>query len=703
MTGLKYTNHLAGETSPYLLQHVHNPVDWHPWNDEALALAREQDKPILVSIGYSACHWCHVMEHESFEDETTAAIMNEHFVCIKVDREERPDLDKIYQTAHQMLMQRSGGWPLNMFITADDHIPFFGGTYFPSEARYGMPAFGGLLNNIADFYRNNRDKIREQNTRMAEHFRQLEQNQTGGGISHEPLMAARQQIESQFDPVNGGFGGAPKFPHPTNLERCLRHWQRSNLDSSVDPFALEMVTRTLRAMANGGIYDQLRGGFYRYSVDEKWTIPHFEKMLYDNAQLLPLYADASVATHDAEFARIAHETANWVIDEMQSPEGAYYATLDADSEGEEGLYYTWSNEELVSLLNAREQTVLNRVYGLKGEPNFEGRWHFNVAHSPVSASKQLHMSAEELAGLHGSAKQKLLAEQNLRTRPGRDEKILTAWNGLMIYAIARTGRILNQAVYIDSACRALDFVRDKLWRNGRLLVTTKDNKAKLNAYLDDYVFVIYGILELLQSRWRTKDLTFAIELMQVVLDHFEDTDQGGFFFTSDDHESLVYRPKTGSDESIPAGNGIAAQVLLRLGHLVNEPRFIDAAERTLNAFSDEMNQAPSTCGALLSALEDSLHPGQFVLLRGDEAPMQEWSAVCHAEYRPERQCYSLPADDDALPASLSDRKISGEVTAYICSGTTCLPPVTDKKSFEIKLQESAEPCFSRPDPVLGQP
>ncbi len=690
MTDLKYTNHLAGETSPYLLQHVHNPVDWHPWNNDTLALARKQDKPILVSIGYSACHWCHVMEHESFEDETTAAIMNEHFVCIKVDREERPDLDKIYQTAHQMLMKRPGGWPLNMFITADDHIPFFGGTYFPSVPRYGMPAFGKLLSDIADFYHNNRDKIREQNTRMAEHFRQLEQIQASGGISHAPLMAARQQIESQFDPVNGGFGRAPKFPHPTNLERCLRHWLRSNLDGSEDPFALKMVTSTLHSMAKGGIYDQLRGGFFRYSVDEKWTIPHFEKMLYDNAQLLPLYVDASVATHDAEFARIANETADWVINEMQSPEGAYYATLDADSEGGEGLFYTWSNEELASLLRAREYSVLDQIYGLKGEPNFEGRWHLNVANSPDSASKQMDISLEDLAQLHDSAKQKLLTCQNQRTRPGRDEKILTAWNGLMIYAMARAGRILNQTGYIDSACRAVDFVRDKLWHDGRLLVTTKDNQAKLNAYLDDYVFIIYGLLELLQSRWRTGDLEFAIELMHVVLDHFEDKKQGGFFFTSDDHESLVYRPKTGSDESVPSGNGIAAQVLLRLGHLVNEPRFLDAAERTLNAFSEEMNQAPSTCGAMLSALEDTLYPGQFVVLRGEEAPMQKWSAVCHAEYRPDRQCYCIPEDDDALPANLSDKKLLGGVTAYVCSGTSCLPPATDKKKFMDYLRRRSD-------------
>jgi len=686
MPDKKYTNHLAGETSPYLLQHAHNPVCWFPWNNEALELAREQDKPILISIGYSACHWCHVMEHESFEDEVTATIMNQHFICIKVDREERPDLDKIYQTAHQILMKRPGGWPLNMFITADDHIPFFGGTYFPGVARYGMPAFGDLLGKLADFYRDNRDEIREQNSRMAQYFRQLEQGQTGNEPINEPLTTARQQIESQFDPVYGGFGKAPKFPHPTTLERCLRHWQRSCLNGDEDEYALKMVTTTLQAMANGGLYDQLRGGFYRYSVDKKWTIPHFEKMLYDNAQLLPLYVDTSIATHDDSFARIATETAAWVINEMQSPEGAYYATLDADSEGQEGIYYTWSNNELTSLLNARELAAMTQIYGLEDEPNFEGRWHLNVAISPELASEQLDMPVENLTELLRGAKQKLLGQQNQRIKPGRDEKILTAWNGLMIYAMAHAGRVLAHADYLDSASRAVDFIRDNLWHEGRLLATTKDNQSRLNAYLDDYVFVIYGILELLQSRWSTDNLRFATELMFVVLDHFEDKDHGGFFFTSDDHESLLYRPKTGSDDSVPSGNGIAAQVLLGLGHLVNEPRFLDAAERTLTAFSEELNQNASSCGALLSALEEFLHPGEIVLLRGNGGTMQEWSGLCHAEYRPGRRCYSLPTNDDALPSSLGERKILGEITAYICRGTTCLPPVTDKNNFISSLR-----------------
>ncbi|MEE8482635.1 MAG: thioredoxin domain-containing protein, partial [Acidiferrobacterales bacterium] len=461
MTGSTYTNHLAGETSPYLLQHVHNPVDWYPWNDEALALARQQDKPILVSIGYSACHWCHVMEHESFEDDATAAIMNEYFICIKVDREERPDLDKIYQTAYQMLMQRSGGWPLNMFITANDHIPFFGGTYFPNVPRYGMPAFGDLLTQLATFYRDNRDEIDEQNARMAQHFNQLAQNQNSAVISHKMLTAARLQIETQFNPDVGGFGGAPKFPHPTNLERCLRHWHRSKLEGGDDTVALKMVTTTLGAMANGGIYDQLRGGFYRYSVDEKWTIPHFEKMLYDNAQLLPLYVDASIATGDGGYARVANETARWVINEMQSPQGAYYSTLDADSEGEEGLYYTWSNAELSSLLNPQELDVLKCIYGLDGKPNFEGRWHLNIATSPQAAAKKLGHSQKELDEWHTSARDKLLAEQDQRIRPGRDEKILTAWNGLMISAYARAGLILDDESYIERGERAADFLLKK--------------------------------------------------------------------------------------------------------------------------------------------------------------------------------------------------------------------------------------------------
>ena len=443
-------------------------------------------------------------------------------------------------------------------------------------------------------------------------------------------------------------------------------------------------------MANGGLYDQLRGGFYRYSVDEMWMIPHFEKMLYDNAQLLPLYADAAITTNNADFARVAKETADWVIKEMQSPEGAYYATLDADSEGEEGLYYTWSNSELKTLLGTQERTAITRIFGLDDKPNFEGRWHLNVKHSPASSSDQLNMSLAELNDLLGKAKQKLLNHQEQRIRPGRDEKILTAWNGLMIYAMARTGRLLKQPGYIESAQRALDFLRGKLWRDGRLLVTTKDQQAKLNAYLDDYVFVIYGVLELLQAHWRTEDLQFAIALMEVVLDHFEDKEHGGFFFTSDDHESLLYRPRTGADDSTPSGNGIAAQVLLQLGHLINEPRYLTAAKRTLKTFGEELNQHPSSCGALLSALEDTLYPGQFVLLLGDKEVIQEWSTLCNESYRPQRKCYCIPTDETDLPESLRNRDVSGKVAAYICNGTTCLPAVTDKESFKLELAAPQE-------------
>ncbi len=684
MTDKKYTNPLVHETSPYLLQHAHNPVYWYPWSETALSLAREQDKPILVSIGYSACHWCHVMEQESFHNESTAAVMNELFICIKVDREERPDLDKIYQTTHQMLMQRPGGWPLNMFITPDDHVPFFGGTYFPPEPRYGMPGFADILQRVADYYQNNKSDIDAQNQQLKDHLKSLEHSESRAVVSDAPLLAARKQYALQFDRVHAGFGQAPKFPHPTNLERCLRQWAHSRLNDEDDTEALTMFTQTLDAMAAGGLYDQLGGGFYRYSVDAQWMIPHFEKMLYDNAQLLPLYAEASISTNNERYRTIAIETANWIIREMQSPEGGYYSTQDADSEGEEGRFYVWTKEELQSLLSDKEWQLVSTYYGFSGTPNFEGKWHLNIA-------KNEELDLEKSQTL-SHAKEKMFAQREQRVRPGRDDKVLTSWNGLMIYGMARAGRLLDEPMFVDSAEKALDFIKDRLWQQQRLLVTSKDGKEKLNAYLDDYVFLTHGILELLQARWRDGDLAFAIELMETVLAHFEDKSRGGFYFTSDDHESLVYRPKPGSDDAIPSGNGIAIQVFLRLGHLLGENRYLDAAARTLKAMGDEMDQYPSACGALLTGLEDYLYPGQSIVIRGAENAMPPWIKRCHQRYAPRRHCVSIPAEVMELPDVLAERKANGDISAYVCSGLSCSAPLKTFTEFDevLKLSEVAQ-------------
>ncbi|MBI3777807.1 MAG: thioredoxin domain-containing protein, partial [Gammaproteobacteria bacterium] len=663
-------------------------VDWYPWGAEALDKARREDKPILVSIGYSACHWCHVMEHESFEDEDVACVMNELFVCIKVDREERPDLDKIYQTAHQVLAQRPGGWPLNMFLTPDDQMPFFGGTYFPKTPKYGMPGFTELLRHIAGVYAQKRDAIREQNDSLRDIFSRLQPEAPAPGVhpGPEPLDRAQAELQRQFDARWGGFGGAPKFPHPASIELCLHHWEKSASLGKEDTQALRMTRDTLAAMAHGGIYDQIGGGFCRYSVDERWEIPHFEKMLYDNAQLLSLYADAWLATGDPLFQRVAVETAEWVMREMQSPDGGYYSALDADSEGHEGKFYVWTADEIRALLTPEEWETVEQRFGLKGTPNFEGRWHLNVRTDYATLALERQCAETEIAALLESARRKLFMAREKRIRPGRDEKILTAWNGLMIQGMARAGRVLGRPDFIASADRALGFIRAQLWRDGRLLATHKDGKSHLNAYLDDHVFLMQGTLELLAARWRSEELDFARTLADTVLEHFEDENHGGFYFTGDDHEKLVYRPKPAADDAIPSGNGVAALALLRLGHVLGDLNYLhDAAEHTLEALYSAVRQQPSVHGALLLALEEHLEPPQTVVLRGSPEAMRSWQTLASRHYRPHRVALAIPDDASGLPGVLAERAMRSEVTAYVCTGHTCSAPVTDLKDFEAAL------------------
>ena len=557
----RQTKRLAEENSPYLQQQADNPVDWYSWCAEALQRAQTENKPILLSIGYSACHWCHVMAHESFEDEETAKLMNELYVNIKVDREERPDLDKIYQTAQYLLTQRSGGWPLTMFLTPNGQVPFFGGTYFPNEPRHGLPAFRDLLKGVSEFYYDNQSDLEKQNETMKEALGSVfGPRRTATRLDINSIQKARQQLEENYDERLGGFGSAPKFPHPTNLERLLRHWASSKLAGEEDQRALHMVSFTLKMMALGGIYDQLGGGFCRYSIDDRWMIPHFEKMLYDNGPLLSLYSEAYAATGEPVFRRVAHETALWTIREMQSPEGAYYSTLDADSEGEEGKFYVWTQEEVHGLLNDHVYPVFARRYGVDKSPNFEGKWHLHVHAELEALAKEFDMSKDNVQTCLDEAKLLMFQKRAMRVRPGRDEKILTSWNALMIKGMAAAGRYLDESGYVSSAFEALAFTHNTLWKDGRLLATYKDGKAHLQAYLDDYAFLIDAILELLQIRWQSRYLFFACELADVLLDHFEDKQNGGFYFTADDHEQLVQRPKALGDEATPSGNGIAARV-----------------------------------------------------------------------------------------------------------------------------------------------
>jgi uncharacterized protein YyaL (SSP411 family) len=651
-------NRLAAETSPYLLQHAANPVDWFAWGEEALATAKREDKPILLSVGYSACHWCHVMAHESFEDPDTAALMNRWFVNIKVDREERPDLDRIYQAAQQLITRHAGGWPLTMFLTPADQQPFFGGTYFPKEPRQGMPGFKEVLRRVAEYYRTHAAEIRQQNAQLEQAFELLRPPKAAADVelNASPLERARTALEQSFDPRFGGFGSAPKFPHPGSIERCLR-----------DPAARHMASLTLTRMAEGGIYDQLGGGFSRYSVDDAWMIPHFEKMLYDNGQLLGAYAAAAAATGESLFARVAGETADWALRDMRAPEGGFYSSLDADSEGHEGKFYLWSRSEVRALLTESEYEVFSHRFGLDEAANFEGAWHLRVLQS---------VERPGAPTLLESARAKLLAARTLRVWPARDEKILTAWNGLMIKGLAIAARLLRRPDLAAAATAAVDHIHRTSWRDGRLLATYKDGRAHLHAYLDDYAFLADALIELLQTRWRTRDLVFAQALAEVMMSFYADADSGGFFFTASDHERLIHRSKTFSDEAIPSGNGAAASVLCRLGLLLGEVRYLAAAESTLKAAWPSLLDYPHAHASLLNALQDYLAPMQILIIRGPLHEATRWSSTLHASYAPTRMIFAIPSDAAELPAALAEKRAGEQTLAYLCTGATCSAPLS---------------------------
>jgi hypothetical protein len=728
-------NRLASQTSPYLQQHADNPVDWQPWDAAALALAREQDKPILLSIGYSACHWCHVMAHESFADPEVAAEMNRHYVNIKVDREERPDLDQIYQTAHAMLTQRSGGWPLTLFLMPDG-TPFFAGTYFPKHGRHGMAGFLDLLPRIAAAYRDKRGEIAQQNAALLEALaRTLPEPGADGEPTRAPLDAALRELAQLFDDVHGGIGRAPKFPHPFELAFCLR---RHALDGG-EP-GLTIARLTLVKMAEGGLYDHLGGGFCRYSVDEHWSIPHFEKMLYDNAALAALYSDAWLVTQAPLFKKVVKETADWIMRDMQSPEGGYYSSFDADSGHEEGKFYVWTPEEVKGLLSAGEYAVVESHYGLDGPPNFEGatakggagasprgdatperdadastlrsptpasladshldaprpaqrgaRWHFRVKKPLEAVAKSLGVPLAECEQQLATARAKLLAVRVMRVWPGRDDKVLTSWNALMVKGMARAGRVFGVPAWLASAQRAVDFMRSALWRpvsgagqpHGRLLATCKDGSAHLNAYLDDYAFLLEALIELMQAEFRTTDLEFARALADIMLDEFEDRAAGGFFFVSHDHEQLIHRTKPGHDNATPSGNGMAAFALQRLGHLIGEPRYLASATRTLKLFYPALERQPSSCVSLATALDEYLAPPQTVILRGDREDLARWQEVLVRNYRPDTLVVGISRNMAGLPVVLDKAPAADKaVTAWVCRGATCLPPVMELDALE---------------------
>lgn len=667
------TNRLAEETSPYLLQHAENPVDWYPWGEEALNLAKSQNKPILLSIGYSACHWCHVMAHESFEDESTAAIMNAHFINIKVDREERPDIDQIYQTAHSMLSNKSGGWPLTVFLTPDQQ-PYFTGTYFPKTARYQLPGFAELIQRVAAYYHERKDDVMMQNRQLALALaRTVPVANNAVTADESTIKLGFEQLKAGFDFEHGGFGSSPKFPNPADVTLLLHQAKAGNKEAEV------MALQMLSAMAAGGIYDQLGGGFCRYSVDERWNIPHFEKMLYDNGQLLCLYADgwqlADNHVQKAMYARVIDETANWLVREMRAPHGAFYSSLDADSldehgHSEEGAFYVWQVSEAKALLAPEEFVVASRCYGFDRAANFELQaWHPYLAAIP---------RYDEVSLLE-SARAKLFAARNQRPHPGLDDKILTSWNALVIKGLARAGLVLNRDDWVALAQNAVDFIRSNLWLNDRLLATCKNDKAHLNAYLDDYTFLLDALIELMQADYRSIDMQFAEDLAEALLDDFS-ADDGGFYFTAHHHESLIHRPKQGYDNATPNGNGIAAKALQRLGHVLGEARYLQAAEHTLQAFDQVIKRSPAGCPSLTNALSEYLVPPTIVILRGDASKLKDWRCKISERYYPHHLFFYLDETMNVLPAAMQ-RNFTEDVNAWVCRGVECSRSIDDLSSL----------------------
>ena len=676
----EFTNRLADETSPYLLQHAHNPVDWYPWGEEAFERARAEDKPVLLSIGYSACHWCHVMAHESFEDEATAGVMNENFVNIKVDMEERPDVDQIYMTFVQLTTGR-GGWPMTVFLTPEK-LPFFGGTYFPPAPRYGMPSFQQLLTSIAEAYRGRRDEIlHSANDILGEMRRATIPDGSSTGFSPDVLDAAFETFSRSFDATNGGFGGAPKFPPSMSMEFLLRYGKRSENER-----ALEMVEKTAREMADGGIYDQLGGGFHRYSVDAVWLVPHFEKMLYDNAQLIRIYLHLYQITKDDFYKRIAVETLEYVRREMFDSRGGFHSTQDADSEGEEGKFFVWTPDEVELILGENDAQVFDFFYDVSDDGNFEGKNILNVRFTIESAAKALKLDAAEIRQILERSREKLFAEREKRVKPHRDEKVLTAWNGLMLAAFAEAAAVLRNDTYLEIARQNADFLLTNLQRDGRLLRTWKDGEAKLDAYIEDYANLADGLLELCQAGGDSKYLLEARRLADVMINEFWDKENGGFYFTSHDHESLIIRNKDFTDNATPSGNSVAADVLLKLSKITGEGSYERYATKVLAVSANQAKRYPQGFGRALSAMEFALSSTKEIVIFADNDG--ELLSVVYDEYLPNKVVVSGETGEQQTNIPLLDGRtaIDGKPTVYVCENMVCQRPVTDVADLRNVLQ-----------------
>ncbi|MEX2187285.1 MAG: thioredoxin domain-containing protein [Pirellulales bacterium] len=669
-------NRLADESSPYLLQHQNNPVDWYPWGPEALERAKREQKPIFLSVGYSACHWCHVMEHESFENAEIAAAMNRDFVCVKVDREERPDLDQIYMIAVHAMTGR-GGWPMSLFLTPDLE-PFYGGTYWPPSASRGMQGFDQILAAVARAWRERREQVGEQARELTKHLRVSHVPPATEGELAEPLLHhAAAALERAFDFQHGGFGGAPKFPHAMDLMLLLRAWRRWPRDGILD-----MVRLTLDRMAAGGMYDHLGGGFARYSVDERWLVPHFEKMLYDNALLATCYVEGYQALGDERYATVARETLDYLLRDMHDAAGGFYSAEDADSEGEEGKFYVWTPGQIADVLGEAAAKTFCYVYDVTDEGNFDGHNILNLPKTLAQSAKLLERDERELAAELADARAKLLAERSKRLRPGLDDKVLVAWNGLAIDAFARAGAALGEPRYTQAAVQAATFLLDSLRReDGRLLHTCKEGVAKLDAYLDDYTYLAGALVSLYEATFDERWVDEALALVEIVRQHFADADAGGFFFTADDHEQLIARNKDFLDQSVPSGNAVAATALVRLAKLTGRGDLLDEAERTLRAGLGVMQKAPTAAGQLLLALDLYLGPTFEIAIVGDAAAPATAEVIADLRRRfiPSKvvACRARPDEGGESLRAIFDSKSVGDdpPAVYVCRDFVCDPPL----------------------------
>ena len=686
MSQSRPANRLASETSPYLLQHAHNPVDWYPWSPEAFELARREDKPVLLSVGYSACHWCHVMERESFENDDIAALMNQLFVSIKVDREERPDVDQIYMQAVQSMTGR-GGWPMTVFLTPDG-VPFYGGTYFPPEDRHGMPAFPRLLRSIADAYHSRRGEVLEAGRQLVETMGQSGRL-TGSTslLGRDVLTRAYLGIGGEFDERDGGLGQAPKFPQPMTWEAVLRVARRTG-----DARGLAMLRHTLTRMARGGIYDQLGGGFHRYSVDGQWLVPHFEKMLYDNAQLASLYLHGWLATGDPLYRRIAEETLDYVRREMTHPTGGFYSAQDADSEGVEGKFFVWSADEMRAVLGEPALARAALAYwGVDDGPNFEGHSILFVPREPEEVAGTLGMTADELMAAIGRARALLHAAREPRVHPALDDKVLASWNGLMLAAFAEAASVLGRADYLAAAVRNAEFLGKQMVRDGRLLRSWRDGQARITGYLEDYSMVGAGLLALYEATFDRRWLDESRRLAEEALRLFWSADREAFFDTGHDQEALVVRPRNLFDNAVPSGTSVAIDWLLRLAVIVGEERYEAIALKALRPMADLMQRYPSGFGRYLSALDFHLGPVAEVALvwrPGEERAVGPLLDTVFGRYRPNRVVVGAAEGDAAaagLPLLAERTTVGGRPTAYVCQHYVCQLPVTEPEALARQL------------------